>query len=275
MTADVSPEIGQRVQLGDLVVNYHDLGQGDPVMLIHGSGPGVSSWVNWSKVAPVLSQRFRLIMPDMIGFGYTEAPESRFDLDAWVGEVIDLADHLGIERFKLIGNSFGGSLALHVARRHPDRVSRAVLMGPGVRRPISAGLDAVWGYEPSVENMTHLVKNVFVADPDSVADELGAMRYRASIRPTVQERYAALFPAPRQRWLDALGMSDEELATIETPILIIQGRQDKVLPKEGAIELERKLPRANLLIVDHAGHWVQIEQTDVFCEAATFFLSAG
>ena len=145
----------------------------------------------------------------------------------------------------------------------------------GVRRPISAGLDAVWGYEPSVENMTHLVKNVFVADPDSVADELGAMRYRASIRPTVQERYAALFPAPRQRWLDALGMSDEELATIETPILIIQGRQDKVLPKEGAIELERKLPRANLLIVDHAGHWVQIEQTDVFCEAATFFLSAG
>ena len=96
MTANSTPEIGQRVQLGDVTVNYHDIGQGDPVMLIHGSGPGVSSWVNWGKVAPILSQKFRLIMPDMIGFGYTEAPESRFDLDAWVGEVIDLADHLGI-----------------------------------------------------------------------------------------------------------------------------------------------------------------------------------
>ncbi len=83
MTANSTPEIGQRVQLGDVTVNYHDIGQGDPVMLIHGSGPGVSSWVNWGKVAPILSQKFRLIMPDMIGFGYTEAPESRFDLDAW------------------------------------------------------------------------------------------------------------------------------------------------------------------------------------------------
>ena len=72
-----SPEIGKSVQTGDITTNYHDLGEGEPLLLIHGSGPGVSSYANWRLQMPVLSEQFRVLALDMAGFGYTEVPEDR------------------------------------------------------------------------------------------------------------------------------------------------------------------------------------------------------
>ena len=126
-----NPEIGQSITAAGIRTNYLDSGgAGAPVLLIHGSGPGVSAWANWRLVMPALAQQARVIAPDMVGFGYTERPEGFvYNMDAWVRQAVGLLDALGIERTDLVGNSFGGGLSLALAIAHPERVRRLVLMG--------------------------------------------------------------------------------------------------------------------------------------------------
>jgi len=205
-----NPEIARSVQAAGITTNYHDVGDGFPALFIHGSGPGVSAWANWRLVMPALSERLRVIAPDMAGFGFSERPAGiRYDLDTWVAQAIGLLDALGLEQADVVGNSFGGALALAMAIRHPQRVRRLVLMGSvGVPFDITEGLDAVWGYTPSFENMRRIM-DYFAWDRSLVNDELAELRYRASIRPGFQESFGAMFPAPRQRWVDALASREE------------------------------------------------------------------
>ncbi|HOA51584.1 MAG TPA: alpha/beta fold hydrolase, partial [Thermogutta sp.] len=73
MTSD-NPEIGRHLATGDIVTNYHDLGSGAPLLLLHGSGPGVSAYANWRRVLPALAEHARVLAPDLAGFGYSEIP---------------------------------------------------------------------------------------------------------------------------------------------------------------------------------------------------------
>jgi 2-hydroxymuconate-semialdehyde hydrolase len=119
--------------------------EGAPVLLIHGSGPGVSAYANWRLTIPALAERFQVVAPDMAGFGFSERPaHASYDLALWVGQVVGLLEALGLERVSVVGNSFGGAVALRLATSHPELVDRLVLMGSvGVPFPITAGLDAV------------------------------------------------------------------------------------------------------------------------------------
>lgn len=272
-SAGASPEVGDTVQTGPIVTNYHDVGSGDPVLLIHGSGPGVSAWANWRLVLPRLSPHARLIAPDMAGFGYSHTLETfRFDLDMWLGQVVDLLDHLGLKRVSVVGNSFGGGLALHLASRYPAMVDRLILMGStGGAFPLTEGLDKVWGYTPTVETMRQLIR-IFAWNQDIATDELVELRYKASIRDSVQERFAALFPAPRQRWIDALALPPEALARVRQPTLLVHGREDRVIPLEASETLAEHLPNARLEVIEGCGHWVQIEKTDQFVARVAEFL---
>lgn len=111
----------------------------------------------------------------------------------------------------ILGNSFGGALALATAIRHPNRVGRLILMGSvGVRFDLTPGLDAVWGYTPSIENMRKLLE-IFAYDQTLVSDQLAELRFRASIEPGFQESFASLFPAPRQRWIEMLASPDGDI----------------------------------------------------------------
>ena len=272
-----NPEIGKRLRTGGFETNFHDQGRGDPVLLIHGSGPGVTAWANWRLVISELGRRFRVIAPDMVGFGYTERPEGiDYSLDTWCRHALDLLDALDIEKAHLVGNSFGGGLALALATRHPERVGRLVLMGSvGVPFELTPGLDAVWGYTPSVENMRRLL-DIFAADRSLVTDELAELRYQASTRPGVQEAYAAMFPAPRQRWVDAMATPEEAIRAIDRETLIIHGRDDQVIPLANALRLHQLIARSQLHVFGHCGHWAQIEHnarfnrllSDFFGEAA-------
>ncbi|MDD2712565.1 MAG: alpha/beta hydrolase, partial [Simplicispira sp.] len=182
-----NPEIAGSVIAAGIRTNVHDVGSGHPVLLIHGSGPGVSAWANWRLAIPELAQQARVIAPDMVGFGFTDRPAGQqYNMDVWVAQAVGVLDALGIEQTDLIGNSFGGALALALTIRHPQRVRRLVLMGSvGVHFPITKGLDDVWGYTPSFENMRRIM-DVFAWDRGLVSDELAQMRYEASNRPGFQ-----------------------------------------------------------------------------------------
>ncbi len=268
-------EVGKILNLGGIETNYHDQGSGDPVLLIHGSGPGVTAWANWRTVLPLLAQTHRAIAPDMAGFGYTRAPDDFPPTpEFWVAQVLHLLDALGLERVSVIGNSFGGAIALHLAHRHPGRVRRLLLMGSvGVSFPISAGLEKVWGYQPSLGAMRELLK-IFAHDHSIITGDLVEMRYRASIRDNVQARFARLFPPPRQRGVDMLALSDADLAGISAPVALVHGRDDQVIPFAVSEALSRRLPTATLYPIDDCGHWVQIEKSERFLEIATRFLES-
>lgn len=269
-----NPEIGLQIDAAGITTNYHDVGQGPPLVLLHGSGPGVSAWANWRLNLPVLSKRFRCIAPDVVGFGYTERPQGiEYNLDAWAKHIVGFLDALGLEKVRLVGNSFGGGLSLAIMTRYPERVERAVLMGSaGVSFPLTEPLDTIWGYEPSIDQMRHMLE-LMAYDRSLINDDLATMRYEASIRPGVQEAYSAMFPAPRQRWIDALATSDEDLRAIQQEVLIVHGREDRILPVTVAYGLLERIDRAQLHVFGRCGHWTQIEHADRFNELVADFMS--
>ncbi|MGE0747881.1 MAG: alpha/beta fold hydrolase [Rhodospirillales bacterium] len=277
MSASQNPEVGKTVAAAGIATNYHDVGAGPPVVLLHGSGPGVTAWANWRLVLPKLSPQFRVLAPDIVGFGYTGRPAgARYDMDLWVRHAVGFLDALELDRVHLVGNSFGGGLALRLALEHPDRVGRLVLMGSsGLDFPITPGLDAVWGYEPSFEAMKRLAE-LFAYDRRIVTDDLVRSRYEASVRPGYHESYAAMFPAPRQRHVAALASPEAALAALPNEVLIVHGREDQVIPMESSVRLHRLIPRSQLHVFGHCGHWTQIEQNARFCRlVADFFAEAG
>ena len=269
-----NPEIARSVQAAGITTNYHDVGDGFPALFIHGSGPGVSAWANWRLVMPALSERLRVIAPDMAGFGFSERPAGiRYDLDTWVAQAIGLLDALGLEQADVVGNSFGGALALAMAIRHPQRVRRLVLMGSvGVPFDITEGLDAVWGYTPSFENMRRIM-DYFAWDRSLVNDELAELRYRASIRPGFQESFGAMFPAPRQRWVDALASREEHIRALPHETLIVHGRDDRVIPLLTSLKLVEWIDRSQLHVYGRCGHWTQIEHAARFAKLVGDFLT--
>lgn len=262
-----SPEIGIPIDVNGIGTNLHDTGRdpgGGTVLLIHGSGPGVSAWANWRLTIPALAHRFRVVAPDIVGFGYSDHPLDGYSPAFWLDHVVGVLDALGIEQAHVIGNSFGGSLALGLAIQHSERVDRLVLMGSaGTRFTLTPGLDAVWGYEPSIASMRDLL-DVFTYASTPQIDELARMRFEASTRPGVQEAYARMFPAPRQRSVDSLAHADEDLASIQAPTLIVHGREDAVIPLSSSWELLRLIPDARLHVFGRCGHWTQIEHADEF-----------
>jgi len=257
--------------------HFHDAGDGPPLLLLHGSGPGVSAWSNWRAIYDAFSQRYRVIAPDQIGFNKTQPEgEVTYGRKLWTEHALALMDELGIERYSVIGNSMGGAIALSLAAARPDSIDRIVVMGTmGIGGEIPAGLAEVWGYDPSPEAMRRLVE-LFAYDQSIVTDELIQMRYQASAEPTVRDAFAAMFPEPRQNGVDDLALSEQELGSITQPVLLAHGYHDRIVPlRDTSLPLMDVLPDAQLHAFGQSGHWVMIEQPRAFTAAVLAFLEEG
>lgn len=270
------PEIGKSVTVDGSLTNYHDVGEGAPVLLIHGSGPGVTAWANWRLNMPELAKRFRVIAPDMFGFGYSDSKGRIDDKRVWVDQVASLLDGLGIDKVSIVGNSFGGGITLAFMIAHPDRVERAVLMGPaGLDFPITPALDLVWGYQPSLEEMRASLKYL-AWDHSRLTDDLIQSRYEASARPEAHEPYHATFGGPdRQRNIAMLASREEDVAALQHETLILHGLFDQVIPLDSTVRLASLLPRSDLHVFAECGHWVQIERMASFNRMVTEFFEHG
>ncbi|HMO67223.1 MAG TPA: alpha/beta fold hydrolase [Novosphingobium sp.] len=272
-----NPEIGQRVDVDGIGTNYIAAGEGDPLILIHGSGPGVTAFANWRGVIPDFAQHFQCYAPDTLGYGYTDFPADirGFSMDRWVAHLIGFMDALGIARAHFIGNSYGGALTLALATRHPERVGRIVLMGSaGLPFAMTAGLEKVWGYQPSLDAMRDLM-NTFAHDPALVKEEIVVSRYQASVRPGAQEAFASLFPEPRQRWLEELATPEDSLRALTHPTLIVHGREDVIVPFQTSVRFHELIGPSELHLFGGCGHWTQIERRDRFVELVVPFLEGG
>ena len=232
-------------------------GSGPSVLLLHGSGPGTTA-AAWSPLITALAPRFRCVAPDLPGFGTAPAAP----IDQWVSLVAP------DEPCFVVGNSAGGALALKLAAAYPELVRGVVAVGSmGHPMTLPAGLAALWGFGPTEDEARELLGLLFHAPVGeaAVGPRLAAMQ--------AQPHYRELFPAPRQRWVDALSLSRSELASITAPVLLIHGADDPIVPLEdSALALVRTLPDVRAHIFGRCGHASPLEYTDDFNRLVMTFL---
>lgn len=259
------------------LTNYLEMGSGAPLFLLHGSGPGVSAWTNWSTVMPDLAQRFRVIAPDIAGFGFTEFKAgNKYDIKLWVGHLLAIMDGLNVEKASFVGNSFGGALSVGLALFAPDRIEKLVLLGtPAGEFEQTAGLRSVWEYEPSMSNMERVMR-LFPFDQSIITQEMVRVRYEASARTGAQEALRELIPKPQANGPTIVkGFPESSLAKISAPTLVLHGREDSVVPPACGFLLAKAIPRAELHLFGQCGHWVQVEHRERFLQLVGDFCAAG
>lgn len=262
-----------------------ETGQGDAVVLLHGGGPGAFGTSNFVRNIDTLATDFRVIVPDLPGYGRSSKGVDRNDPFGYLANSIRaVLDALEIDRAHLVGNSYGGAAALRLALDTPDRVESMILMGPGGIGTTSAlptpGLQKLLGYYsgdgPTRAKLQEFIREYLVYDGTAFPDEAIEARYQFSIDPDViadppLRRPSGLF-ALRTLWrMDFT--RDSRLSKLETPTLVIWGSDDKVNRPAGGRTLADTLPNCDLLEVAKTGHWVQWEQAEYFNAVVRAFLT--
>ena len=280
MTSNTMTERTVRVNGKEIFVAEE--GTGPPIVLLHGGGPGASGVSNYSRNIDALAQHFRVIVPDMPGYGRSAKGVDRSDPFGYLADHIrGMLDELGIDRAHLVGNSYGGSCALRLALDTPHRVDKLVLMGPGgvgtTRGLPTSGLKSLLSYYggdgPSLDKLRTFIRTYLVFDGNNVPDSLIESRYAASIDPEVVANPPLQRPAGLRTLWRMDFTRDRRLSTLETPTLVIWGRDDKVNKPSGATMLGERMPNADVLITANTGHWVQWERADFFNAVTTAFLT--
>jgi 4,5:9,10-diseco-3-hydroxy-5,9,17-trioxoandrosta-1(10),2-diene-4-oate hydrolase len=258
-------------------------GTGPAVVMLHGGGPGASGVSNYSRNIDALAENFRVIVPDMPGYGRSAKGVDHDDPFGYLADAIrGLLDELGVDTAHLIGNSYGGAAALRLALDTPDRVERLVLMGPGgigtTKGLPTPGLKSLLSYYggdgPSRGKLEMFIRTYLVYDGASVPDALIDLRYDASIDPEVVADPPLRRPSGlRTLWRMDL-TRDSRLKSLRTPTLVLWGRDDKVNRPSGGPMLLNLMPNAELVMTSHTGHWMQWERAELFNELVTEFLSA-
>ncbi len=249
------------------------------MLLLHGGGPGASGVSNYARNIGELAKEYRVIVPDMPGYGRST---KGIDVADPFGSVADsirgLLDRLGLDKAHLVGNSLGGACALRIALDTPDRVDRMLLMGPGgigaSRALPTPGLNSLLNYYtgdgPSRLKLEKFIRNYLVFNAADVPDSVIDLRYQDSIAPEV----VAAPPLRRPKSLRALWKMDfTRDARLPVPTLVLWGAADKVNRPSGGRMLADRMPDCDLYMVANTGHWVQFERADLFNRLCADFLA--
>ncbi|MFF4250657.1 alpha/beta fold hydrolase [Streptomyces sp. NPDC001663] len=259
-----------------------ETGEGPPVLLLHGGGPGASGVSNYHRNIAVLAKEYRVIVPDLPGYGRSTKGVDGTDPFGYLADTIrGLLDALGLDKAHMVGNSYGGACALRLALDTPDRVDRMVLMGPGgigtTRALPTPGLNSLLNYYsgdgPSQLKLEKFIRNYLVFNAADVPDSVIDARYRDSIDPEV----VAAPPLRRPKSLRALWKMDftrdARLSRLPVPTLVLWGAADKVNRPSGGRMLAERMPNCDLYEVANTGHWVQFERAELFNRLCADFLA--
>jgi 4,5:9,10-diseco-3-hydroxy-5,9,17-trioxoandrosta-1(10),2-diene-4-oate hydrolase len=266
---------GKFVTVNGVQIHFHEAGQGKPVILIHGGGPGAGGLSNFRRNMEAIAKNGRAIVIDLPGWGESEnkrAPGGVFEVFAEM--MVGFMDGLGIEKADLIGNSLGGGTALMTAIKSPERVGKLVLMGTGGGLPVfspwpTEGLLRMFmfyeGEGPTMEKLRKVLE-LLIFDQSAVTQELLDERMKAAMRPDV-------IASPPLRGVGAHPTDEiwrERLPAHET--LLVWGREDRVVPLDAAFVLLKTMANAQLHVFPQCGHWAQWEKAEQFNTLVCDFL---
>lgn len=255
--------------------HFIEAGSGKPLLLIHGGGAGADARGNWEKLAlPLFAASRRAIALDMVGFGHSDAPDpDSFDYgpETRVDQLIAFIEAMGLGPVDIIGNSMGGRTTLAAAIRRPDLVGNIILMGSaGVDRSMGGALAALTEYDFTYAGMERIVAALtndrYVPDPEMVQ-----YRLDLSLRPAYARAFGATMKALKQR--SGLWIEDDLIGSVQHRTLVLNGKDDKVVPTEHAYKFLALLPNSTGVILPHCGHWAMIEHPNAFANIVNAFLN--
>ncbi|KPI18934.1 2,6-dioxo-6-phenylhexa-3-enoate hydrolase [Actinobacteria bacterium OK074] len=264
------------------VLRYHEAGDGPPLLLLHGSGPGVTGWRNYRGNLPVFARHFRCLALEFPGFGVSD-PTDESPMAAGPKAVLRFLDGLGLDKVDVIGNSMGGFVAVGLAVANKDLFRRIVTIG-GVGRNIlspapSEGLNLLveFAENPTRENLVQWLR-AMVHDQALVTEELVEERWQTATEPATLEALRRISGRKAMAaTIAAQAHSDQPiwaaLHKITAPTLLTWGRDDRVTPLESALLPMRTIPKAELHVLPDCGHWAMIEQKEAWESAVLAFLT--
>jgi len=260
-------------------LSYHEAGTGAPLILLHGSGPGVFGWANFSRNLPLFAQHFRTIILDMPGYGGS-TPVDGFPVDAGVNATLQLMDKLGIEQARIIGNSMGGMVGTHFAAKYPHRIDRLCTIGGAgmnIYSPFpSEGVNLLVDFteQPTRERLIAWLHSM-VFDPALITEELIEDRWRRATDPIVLEVSRRMYSRAAIKAI-AAGMRSNpswtHLSAIQCPTLMTWGRDDRVTPLDWSLLPMRIIPKCELHVFYDCGHWAMIERQHEFENVVLAFM---
>ncbi|WP_040773364.1 4,5:9,10-diseco-3-hydroxy-5,9,17-trioxoandrosta-1(10),2-diene-4-oate hydrolase [Nocardia pneumoniae] len=267
----------------DLRLHYHEagVGNGPTIVLLHGGGPGASSWSNFARNIPVLAEHFHVLAVDQPGYGRSDKPTEHPQYFVHSASALkDLLDHLQItSRVHLLGNSLGGGAAVRFALDYPDRAGKLILMGPGGLSTNLFAPDPTEGvkllskfnYEPTRANLEAFLR-IMVFDQSLITDELIDERFASASTPEALAATRAMGKSFASADFEK-GMLWRDAYKLRQPVLLIWGREDRVNPLDGALLATKLIPRAQLHVFGGCGHWAQLEKFHEFNRLAIDFLA--
>jgi 3-oxoadipate enol-lactonase len=255
-------------------LHWESTGTGDPVLMIMGLGLSGGAW--WRTV-PVLSRSLRVITFDNRGVGRSRAHLHSYTTEAMADDAVSVLDAAGIERAHVYGFSLGGMVAQQLALRHEDRV-RSIVLGathPGGPRAVQPSDDVIAFFR---RRASMSAKDAARASVPFNYGPRCRREHKDRIAEDIQRRLAHPFPErayKAQMVAASLHNCYRRLKRIEAPTLVVHGREDRIVPVANAEILAERIPRAELRILDHAGHLYSTEQPEVDEDIARFFREAG
>lgn len=263
-------------------IHYHDAGQGPALLMIHGSGPGVSGWANFQGNLPLFAKHFRCLIIDLPGYGKSE-PVAGNPVMECVAACISLLDALDIDKAHIIGNSLGGIVGGYLSAQHAARVGSFVTiggLGMNLFSPFPCeGLNLLTNFveEPTRERITEWLRSM-VFDQTMVTEELIESRMESATQAVTLATSRVIYSrASQQTMAEAFRGPDSvqriaHLGSITAPTLITWGRDDRVTPVDMALLPMRLIPNAELHIFPNCGHWAMIERKKEFENVVLAFL---
>ena len=255
-------------------IHYLDQGRGEPVVFLHGSGSGASGHSNFKFNYPFLAENgFRSIVPDLIGYGYSDKPDDvEYHIDFFVECVKQTLDVIGVDSVHLIGNSLGGAIAIRFALAYPDQVKSLNLMAPGgiedqpsyFAMPGMAIMKEVFTGGPNKDALEQFIRRGLVYDDKHVDEQL------------VNERWG-IFQQQNMQVINTMVVPnmEDQLGELNCPIIAFWGANENMMPETGIAKLTKKCSNIRLTIVSECGHWVMVEHKDLFNRMTLDFLRNG
>jgi pimeloyl-ACP methyl ester carboxylesterase len=267
-------ESSRFVQAGKLKIHYHDLGQGEPVIMLHGAGPGASAWSNFKQNVDAFSSRFRTLLVDSPQYGQSDKVVIEGGrLTFLAGFLRDFMDALQLKSALFVGNSMGGQAAIKLAIDAPERVKKLVLIGStpvltSLFCPLPLeGIKQIGAYYrgngPSMEKMETLLRTILY-DSSFLNDETLKERYEATLDPEAIKVFSA--PPPLNEDLSS------ELHKVTCPSLLVWGADDRFGALDIGLLMLRKFQNSRMHIFNHCGHWAQVEHAEEFNRVVIDFL---
>jgi 2-hydroxy-6-oxonona-2,4-dienedioate hydrolase len=247
-------------------------GSGAALLLLHGTGGHLETY---QKNVTELSRHFQVIVPDMIGHGYTDRPDVDYTLDDYADHLFALLDHFGVSTAYLSGESIGGCIAAWMALRSPERAAALVLNTGILERPDEAGLAQLADLEVRTARLVdELTLDVvrrrmewLVLDPSVMTDEMIRIRYDIYSQPGMVDDVVKILHAVLEmnRGLYCGGdyIDAKRLPEISCPTLVLWSDHNPGKPYERVKPAIDSIPNVKVHVVADAAHWPQFEQPQV------------